>query len=64
MPAVVGEAEASAKSKLSDAGFKVTVVTEAGSGTLNVTKQNPTAGDKADVGSTVTITLDGPPPTP
>jgi eukaryotic-like serine/threonine-protein kinase len=64
VPAVVGDSESTAKSKLSDAGFKVTVVTEAGSGTLNVTKQNPIAGERVDVGSTVTITLDGPPPTP
>jgi eukaryotic-like serine/threonine-protein kinase len=64
VPAVVGDNESTAKSKLSDAGFKVTVVTEAGSGTLNVTKQNPIAGERVDVGSTVTITLDGPPPTP
>jgi serine/threonine-protein kinase len=64
VPAVVGDDEATAKSKLSAAGFKVTVVTEAGSGTLNVTKQTPIAGDKADYGSTVTITLDGPPPAP
>ena len=64
VPAVVGDDEATARSKLSAAGFKVSVVTEAGSGTLNVTKQTPNAGERADYGSTVTITLDGPPPTP
>lgn len=61
VPAVVGDDEATAKTKLSAAGFKVTVATEAGSGTFNVTKQSPIAGDKADYGSTVTITLDGEP---
>jgi serine/threonine-protein kinase len=64
VPAVVGDGEKAATDKLKAAGFKVTVVTEAGSGTLNVTQQTPTAGNKADYGSTVTITLDGPPPTP
>jgi beta-lactam-binding protein with PASTA domain/tRNA A-37 threonylcarbamoyl transferase component Bud32 len=64
VPAVVGDLEALAKTKLTDAGFKVTVVTEAGSGTGNVTKQDPVAGTKADIGSTVTITIDGPTPAP
>ena len=64
VPAVVGDDEDTAKSTLTAAGFKVTVVTEAGSGTLNVTKQSPNAGDRVTIGSTVTITLDGPPPAP
>jgi len=65
VPVVVGDLEAAAKTKLTDAGFKVSVVTEPGSGSGNVTKQDPVANTKADIGSTVTITIDGPAaPTP
>jgi serine/threonine-protein kinase len=64
VPAVVGKPEADATSELKAAGFKVTVVTEAGSGTGNVTKQDPVGSTKADIGATVTITIDGPTPAP
>lgn len=64
VPAVIGKTEAEARATLTAAGFKVTVVTEAGSNTLKVTGQDPIAGKKIDVGSTVTITIDGPTPAP
>jgi serine/threonine-protein kinase len=64
VPTVVGKTEADATAALQSAGFKVTVVTEAGSGTLLVTKQEPIAGKKIAIGSTVIITIDGPTPAP
>jgi beta-lactam-binding protein with PASTA domain/tRNA A-37 threonylcarbamoyl transferase component Bud32 len=64
VPAVIGKTEAEAKAALSAVGFKVTVTTEPGSDTLKVTKQEPIAGKRIDVGSTVIITIDGPTPTP
>ncbi len=64
VPAVIGKTEAEARSALTGAGFKVTVVVAAGSNTLAVTSQDPIAGKRADIGSTVTITIDGPTPTP
>jgi serine/threonine-protein kinase len=64
VPTVVGKTEADASSALKAAGFKVTVVTEAGSGTLLVTKQEPIAGKKIAIDSTVIITIDGPTPAP
>ncbi|MEI8083462.1 MAG: PASTA domain-containing protein, partial [Actinomycetes bacterium] len=67
VPAVVGDLEALAKTKLTEAGFHVTVlVAESGSGTGKVITQDPAGSTKANIGSTVTITIDGPvvPPTP
>ena len=59
VPKVIGELEEAAKTMLEDAGFKVSVETEPGSGTGKVTKQDPAGGRRADIGSTVTITIDG-----
>jgi serine/threonine-protein kinase len=65
VPAVIGKTQDAATSSLTAAGFKVSVTTDQlGSGTQLVTKQEPAAGKKIDVGSTVIITIDGgPPPT-
>jgi serine/threonine-protein kinase len=58
-----------AKAELTDAGFKVTVnevedPTLLPGDTPRVTDQDPNAGQLADVGSTVTITVSKPPPGP
>lgn len=66
VPPVVGLSESEATAALKAAGFKVDTKTDpTGSGTLTVISQDPIANAKADVGSTVTITLDGgSPPAP
>jgi serine/threonine-protein kinase len=64
VPTVIGKSQADATTALESAGFKVSVVTEAGSGTLLVTKQEPIAGKKIAIDSTVIITIDGPTPAP
>ena len=61
VPAVVGKSEADATSALKAKGFAVKVETQAGSGTGLVTSQDPAGNTKAEIGATVTITLDGPP---
>jgi serine/threonine-protein kinase len=60
VPNVVGDSEAQAKTALTNAGFKVSVVyTENAFGTNKVTDQSPNAGTSAKKGATVTITVDG-----
>jgi len=64
VPTVLNKSEADATSELKAAGFKVSVVTKPGTSLGTVIEQDPSGGTKVDVGSTVTITIDGPPPTP
>jgi serine/threonine-protein kinase len=61
VPNVVGKTVAEAKSILSNAGFDVSVN---GPDTGKVTDQDPSGGDKASPGSTVTITTKADEPTP
>jgi serine/threonine-protein kinase len=58
VPNVVGKTAATAGSDLGIAGFKVATVSQSTTGTAgDVTHQSPAAGDRASIGSTVTITV-------
>ena len=64
IPDVTGQSQSAATSALKAAGFNVEVATVTSPGSVGkVISQNPAGGTKAEVGSTVTITVGAAPPT-
>jgi beta-lactam-binding protein with PASTA domain/tRNA A-37 threonylcarbamoyl transferase component Bud32 len=64
VPDVTGQTQSAATSTLKSAGFEVSVSTVTSPGSVGkVISQSPAGGSKADVGSTVTITVGVAPPT-
>lgn len=59
VPNVIGREYDEAISRLENAGFEVNVLFEMSEGTEKVIEQSPVSGTTADIGSTVTIVIDG-----